>query len=142
MHCHGCTSLFADYLNSSPCKFSRSTAGFPFTADVSYAMARFERSVTLTFTWRLLVPRCRDIHYIILASNCGGCPTTTKNTTVTCTDVPTDGSVCTFTVQTVVCGNIAGNSSVLVPLLDDHNPDVKVIMVITFEFKFIAAHCY
>ena len=98
-------------------------------------MARFERSVTLTFTWRLLVPRCRDIHYIILASNCGGCPTTTKNTTVTCTDVPTDGSVCTFTVQTVVCGNIAGNSSVLVPLLDDHNPDVKVIMVITLIYS-------
>ena len=64
---------------------------------------------------------CPVLHYDILASNCGSCPTTTTNTTVTCTDVPTDGSVCTFAVQTVVCGNIYGtmNNTVQVHLKDD-----------------------
>ena len=54
---------------------------------------------------------CLTLHYNILATNCGSCPTTTTNTTVTCTDVPTDGSMCTFAVQTVVCGDIVGNMS-------------------------------
>ena len=54
---------------------------------------------------------CSSLHYNILSSNCGSCPTTTTNTTVTCTDVLTDGGVCTFAVQTVVCGNILGNLS-------------------------------
>ena len=54
---------------------------------------------------------CSSLHYNILSSNCGSCPTTTTNTTVTCTDVPTDGGVCTFSVKTVVCGNIFGNLS-------------------------------
>ena len=51
------------------------------------------------------------LHYNILALNCGSCPTTTNHTTLTCTDVPTDGSACVFSVQTVVCGNLAGNFS-------------------------------
>ena len=65
----------------------------------------------ITFTWNTNSPDCPAIHYNILASNCGSCPTTTNYTTVTCTDVPTDGSMCTFAVQTVVCGNITGESS-------------------------------
>ena len=65
----------------------------------------------LVFKWSPVATVCRALHYNILSSNCGSCPTTTTNTTVTCTDVPTDGSVCTFAVQTVVCGNITGNVS-------------------------------
>ena len=65
----------------------------------------------LTFTWSPVAPDCPAIYYNILASNCGSCPTTTNHTNVTCTDVPTDGSVCTFAVQTVACGNISGNFS-------------------------------
>ena len=65
----------------------------------------------LTFNWSPVGPNCLGIHYNILSSNSGSCPTTTTNTTVTCTDVPTDGTVCTFTVQTVVCGNIYGTMS-------------------------------
>ena len=49
---------------------------------------------------------CPDVHYNILSSNCGSCPTTTTHTTVTCTDVPTDSGMCMIAVQTVVCGNI------------------------------------
>ena len=69
----------------------------------------------LTFNWSSVSPDCprSSIHYNILASNCGSCPTTTNHTTVTCTDVPIiNGSMCTFAVQTVVCGNITGNRSV------------------------------
>ena len=65
----------------------------------------------LTFSWSPVAPDCPAIHYNILASNCGSCPTTTNHTTVTCTDVPANDSVCTFAVQTVVCGNITGDTS-------------------------------
>ena len=64
----------------------------------------------LTFEWSPVAPDCPAIHYNILASNCGSCPTTTNHTTVTCTDVPINGSTCTFAIQTVVCGNIIGNN--------------------------------
>ena len=64
----------------------------------------------ITFEWTPFAPFCPTIHYNILSSNCGSCPTTTTNTTVTCTDVPTDGSMCTFAVQTEVCG-VTGNFS-------------------------------
>ena len=62
----------------------------------------------LTFSWSTV---CPDIRYNILASNCGSCPTTTNHTNVTCTNVPTNNSACTFTIQTVVCGNISGQIS-------------------------------
>ena len=65
----------------------------------------------LTVNWSSVAPDCPAIYYNILASNCGGCPNTTNHTTVTCTDVPINGSTCTFAVQTVVCGTIAGNWS-------------------------------
>ena len=65
----------------------------------------------LTARWSSVAANCPSLHYNILATNCGSCPTTTTNTTVTCTDVPTNGSMCTFAVQTVVCGDIVGNMS-------------------------------
>ena len=61
--------------------------------------------------WNNVDPDCPALLYNILSSNCGSCPTTTTNTTVTCTDVPTDGSVCTFAVQSGVCGRIVGEIS-------------------------------
>jgi hypothetical protein len=60
------------------------------------------------FSWSPVAPA---IHYNILASNCGICPTTTNHTNVTCTDVSLNGTVCTFAVQAVVCGNITGSAS-------------------------------
>ena len=65
----------------------------------------------LTFQWNSVAPDCPAIHYNILASNCGSCPTTTNHTSVTCTEVPTNDSIWTFAVQTVVCGNITSNIS-------------------------------
>ena len=58
-----------------------------------------------TFTWNVAsFWDCPAIHYNILASNCGSCPTTTNHTNAICTDVPVN-DVCTFAVQIVVCGN-------------------------------------
>ena len=65
----------------------------------------------LTFTWNEVASGCNVVHYRIIASNCGRCSATTVHTTVFCTDIPTDGSLCTFALQTVVCDNIAGNVS-------------------------------
>ena len=68
-------------------------------------------SKELTFTWSSVAPDCPTIHYNILASNCGSCPTTTNHTNVACIDVSTNGSNCTLAVQTVACRNITGNIS-------------------------------
>jgi hypothetical protein len=65
----------------------------------------------ITFSWSPVAPDCPAFHYNILASNCGSCPTTTNHTNVTCTDVPINDSICTIAIQTVVCGNITGNTS-------------------------------
>ena len=65
----------------------------------------------LTFSWNPVGPDCPAIHYNILASNCGSCPTTTNHTNVTCTGVLLDGSTCTLAVQTVACENITGEIS-------------------------------
>ena len=65
----------------------------------------------ISFKWNESSANSTTTYYKILSSNCGSCPTTTTNTTVTCTDVPSDGGMCTFAVQTVFCGNIIGSSS-------------------------------
>ena len=65
----------------------------------------------LTFSWSPVVPDCPVIHYNILASNCGSCSTTTNHTNVTCTDLPTENSVCTLAIQTVLCGSLIGDKS-------------------------------
>lgn len=98
------------------------TAALPPATNISYALARTEQSVILTFSWIVSVLGCHDVIFNIQASNCGICPPATKYTNATCTDVPTDGSMCTFAVQTVVCGNITGNTNVKLPLLDDRTP--------------------
>ena len=75
------------------------------------------------FSWSPVAPDCPAIHYNILASNCGSCPTTTNHTNVTCTDVPTEqNTFCAFALQTVVCGNITGilSNPISVSLSDDN----------------------
>ena len=82
---------------------------FPPPEAISLALVNFGPK-EITFSWSPVAPDCPSIHYNILASNCGSCPTITNHTNVTCTDVPTDG-MCTLAVETVVCGNITGNRS-------------------------------
>ena len=76
--------------------------------DVSWMAARPGQ---ITFDWNPIAPKCSVVHYNIFAFNCGSCPTVTTNTTITCVDVPTDGSICTFALETVICGNITGSKS-------------------------------
>ena len=68
------------------------------------------QSNQLTFNWNPVAPDCQAVEYHILASNCGSCPTTTNYTSVTCTDVTSDG-MCIFFVETVVCGSVATNQN-------------------------------
>ena len=80
-------------------------------ASISSATTLSQFYAIRAFIWNAHSPGCSAIHYNILASNCGSCPTTTNHTNVTCTDVPTDGSTCTFAVQTILSGNITGESN-------------------------------
>lgn len=64
-----------------------------------------------SFNWSpALVNDCPVILYNILTSNCGICPTNSTHTNVTCIDVPVNSGVCTFTIQTVICGKVVVNS--------------------------------
>ena len=67
----------------------------------------------LTFKWDPVQIVCSDIGYKVNATNCGICPDATVNTSVICvvrdTDLVTSTSntndtLCTFSVETTVCG--------------------------------------
>ena len=82
-----------------------------FTPGKVYISAIDIGSRKLGFAWSPATPDCPVIPYNILTSNCGSCPTTTNYTNATCADVPSDGSMCLFVVQPVVCGDTNGTSS-------------------------------
>ena len=46
---------------------------------------------------------CSVSHYELTATNCGRCPNQTNrlDTQVTCTEISTDGRLCTFSVQAI-----------------------------------------
>ena len=62
----------------------------------------------LTFGWTQVPLDCSSFAYHTTL-DCGLCPNTTVNTQVVCTDIVPDSTHCTFTVQTIACGTIAGN---------------------------------
>ena len=70
------------------------------------------------FMWSTHSPRL-DCHNILtsfniiasIARECGSCPSTSNHTAVTCTDVPTNGGMCTFAVQSMLCGSMIGGPS-------------------------------
>ena len=74
----------------------------------------------IRFNWSHILFICPLLHYRIVASNCGQCPTATVNTTATCrrnymqvmNNVP-----CSFAVQTVACGDTAGDVSMAVNVI-------------------------
>lgn len=70
----------------------------------------------LIFTWNEVVPlsQCPYIRYVITATNCGVCPNTTTNTTITCSSFSVsvhENTLCMLTVQTDVCGSLLGEKS-------------------------------
>ena len=77
---------------------------------------------SLVFSWNYAL-NCPSLRYNIRSENCGQCPNTTDSTSesVNCTGFTISNSVnlCTFTVQTAICGingslPLVGNLSDLV----------------------------
>ena len=62
----------------------------------------------LIFSWNKSVHSFSDTDFVvynIIVSNCGTCPNLTNSLSATCVDFVADGSVCSFALQAVVCGN-------------------------------------
>ena len=66
----------------------------------------------VVFAWNKLTARCSSIQYVITSINCGVCPNTTTNTSITCIQysVSTNGT-CMIAVQTKICGHLLGERS-------------------------------
>ena len=65
----------------------------------------------LSFSWNIsYLPQIFSdtVVYNIIASNCGTCPNSTTSLSATCVDFIADGSVCSFALQTAICGNSNG----------------------------------
>ena len=80
----------------------RVSASFPPPNDVRVVDVRPGQ---ITFNWTSVDAECDSLSYNIISYNCGRCPSTTSNTSITCTNVVALGQVFTILVQTVVCGN-------------------------------------
>ena len=70
----------------------------------------------LTFKWNhgtmnLQTDSCSNIVYHIDALNCGICPNSTASLSTTCTNITTDGSTCSFAVETIVCAHLISQRS-------------------------------
>ena len=66
----------------------------------------------ITFAWDEMTVQCSSLQYIITAINCGVCPNTTADKSVTCdTQSQHTNNVCLFAVQTEICGHLWGNRS-------------------------------
>ena len=90
----------------------------------------------ITFAWNHSnVSMCPAIPYNILTSNCGRCPTTTDNTEVTCTDVPTDADYCSFALIPTICGGVSPNLSILLDVrLKGMIPDCLIFAALGLQF--------
>ena len=66
----------------------------------------------LIFSWDQADYDCPTLQYNFTSQNCGSCGTNTSQA-VSCTEFQTspDGINCTFTVWSIVCGNITGPQS-------------------------------
>lgn len=84
---------------------------FPPPSEVCVNLAELHSRQQITFSWSVIASDCPTIKYNIVSLNCGTCSTTTTHNNITCTDVPRNAGICTFALQTVVCGNIVGEMS-------------------------------
>ena len=77
----------------------------------------------LTFQWDPVQSICSYIQYKVNAEGCGVCPNTTLSASVTCivNDILANGtsnnSVCTLSVETMVCGFQSNVSEVVTAML-------------------------
>ena len=98
---------------------------------INYFMANDVSGKTISFTWRLFkISMCSVIPYII-ASNCGSCPTNTNYSNITCIDVPSDATHCTFALIPTICGEIAPNLSIFLDVkLKGNNNNINLIALL------------
>ena len=93
----------------------------------------------LTFAWNDSVnlqhtysfSNTDSIVYNIISSNCGTCPNSTTLLSATCVDFVADGSVCSFALQAVVCGNRFS------PISDPVKIQIKGIKLTNLQVKYI-----
>ena len=71
-----------------------------------------------------------SIVYNIIVSNCGTCPNSTTSLSATCVYFIADGSVCSFALQAVVCGNRFS------PISDPVNIQIKGIKLTDLQVKY------
>lgn len=94
------------------------TVPFPSPNNISLSMANTGQ---LTFTWSSSTQNCPALKYNIISSNCGSCSSNTAANSVTCSDVrpgaTTLANTCTFIVQTAVCDDILGATSIPLVIL-------------------------
>lgn len=97
--------------------FSTSIDPLPPPSNINWERIGIEE---LMFSWSPVISNCSSVHYNIRDSNCGICPNSTTGTNVTCLNVSTSHvSMCMLAVQTVMCGNISGEWSSQVNLLQN-----------------------
>ena len=68
----------------------------------------------VVFTWNKLTARCSSIQYVITAMNCGVCPNTTTDTSITCISYNVSAQMngtCMIAVQTKICRHLLGERS-------------------------------
>ena len=66
----------------------------------------------LVFTWESSCLGCPAVQYIINASNCGECPATTAENTLTCNvSLTATLQTCTLTIKSLVLENYIGSAS-------------------------------
>ena len=82
----------------------------------------------LTFSWSPVLSNC-SIGYRITSMDCIACPNFTLDTTVNCAittnRIHRQDQMCTFYVQSVICGNYTGNQSSLTVKLKGKVIDLK-----------------
>ena len=72
-----------------------------FTIDNNIGLSAANPQI-LTSNWSSIITHdCPVICYNSLVLSYGSCPANTIPTTITCTDIPSDGSMCTFALQTI-----------------------------------------
>ena len=86
-------------------------ASAPHVSSLNFTLHQAKQK-KLTFTWINVLGGCPATNYKIISRNCGQCPRTVNSSSVTCNNFSmTQRSTCTFTIQSVVCGNILGETA-------------------------------
>lgn len=78
---------------------------------------------SIKFYWNETAPACTVLQYNLTASGCGRCPSRTTHNNATCSNISVSDHVCTFSVQTVMCGNLEGDNITLTVTVMVNNTD-------------------